>query len=187
MTAVPTWILTQCVKLTLTRSPVATIYCHLATYFSFSSVILGNNVSGWLGCVVHGMRDITHEPMRPTEELENESEMTLELFGFVKQSAVTSHSPTAQLDSRQMPQAAKILLRHSRKQGASTVSGRIDTRMAEARQQKWHVLWVVPLLWQKWAQKPVCEGMCINEAWEDQETWTLEAAQVFWGCAPCSH
>ena len=37
--------------------------------------------------------------MRPSEELENESEMTLELFGFVKQSAVTSHFPTARLDS----------------------------------------------------------------------------------------
>ena len=37
--------------------------------------------------------------MWPSKELENESEMTLELFGFVKQSAVTSHSPTAQLDS----------------------------------------------------------------------------------------
>ena len=37
--------------------------------------------------------------MRPREELVNESEMTLELFGFVKQSVVTSHSPTARLDS----------------------------------------------------------------------------------------
>ena len=51
--------------------------------------------SGWLRCVAHGMRDITHEPMQPSEELENKSEMTLELFGFVKQSAMTSHSPTA--------------------------------------------------------------------------------------------
>ena len=40
--------------------------------------------------------------MRPCEELENESEMTLELLGFVKQSAVTSHSPIAQLDSDTM-------------------------------------------------------------------------------------
>ena len=29
------------------------------------------------------MRDITPEPMRQSEELENESEMTLELFGLV--------------------------------------------------------------------------------------------------------
>ena len=39
--------------------------------------------------------------MRPSGELENEprSEMTLELFGpFVKQSAVTSHSPIPRLD-----------------------------------------------------------------------------------------
>ena len=59
----------QCVKLTLARSPMATIYCHLVTYFSFPSAILGDKVSGWLGCAAHGMRDITHEPMRPTEEL----------------------------------------------------------------------------------------------------------------------
>ena len=78
----------------LTRSPLATIYRHLATYFSFPSTILGNKASGWLGCAAHGMRIIIREPMRPSEELENESEMTLELFGFVKQSAVTSHSPT---------------------------------------------------------------------------------------------
>ena len=45
------------------------------------------------------MHDITREPMRPSEELGNESEITLELFGFVKQSAMTSHSPTARLDS----------------------------------------------------------------------------------------
>ena len=45
------------------------------------------------------MFDIRREPMRPHEELENKSEMTLELFGFVKQSAVTSHSPTTRLDS----------------------------------------------------------------------------------------
>ena len=45
------------------------------------------------------MRDITCEPMRPCEELEDESEMTLELFRSVKQSSVASHSPTAQLDS----------------------------------------------------------------------------------------
>ena len=44
------------------------------------------------------MRDITREPMRPSEELKNKSVMTLELVGFVKQSTVTSHSPTAQLD-----------------------------------------------------------------------------------------
>ena len=50
-------------------------------------------------CAVDGMRDITREPMRPSEELKNESEMTLELFRFMKQSAVTSHSPTARLDS----------------------------------------------------------------------------------------
>ena len=37
--------------------------------------------------------------MWASEELENESEMTLELFGFVKQSVVTSHSPTTRLDS----------------------------------------------------------------------------------------
>ena len=45
------------------------------------------------------MHDITCEPMRPCEELEDESEMTLELFGSVKQLAVTSHSPTTRLDS----------------------------------------------------------------------------------------
>ena len=44
------------------------------------------------------MRDITREPMLLSEELENELEMTLELFGFVKQSAVTFNSPTARLD-----------------------------------------------------------------------------------------
>ena len=78
---------------------MATIYCCLATYFSFPSAILGDKASGWLGCAAHGMCDITCEPMRPSEELENESEMTLELFGpLVKQSAVTSHSPTARLD-----------------------------------------------------------------------------------------
>ena len=43
---------------------------------------------------MHGLHDITCEPMWASEELENESEMTLELFGFVKQSVVTSHSPT---------------------------------------------------------------------------------------------
>ena len=72
---------------------------HLSTYFSFPSAILGNKASGWLGCAAHGMHDITREPMRPGEELENESEMTLEPFGFVKQSVVTSHSPTTRLDS----------------------------------------------------------------------------------------
>ena len=71
---------------------MVTIYRHLATYFSFPSAILGDKASSWLGCAVHGMRDITREPMRPSEE------MTLELFGFVKQSAMTSHSPTARLD-----------------------------------------------------------------------------------------
>ena len=61
--------------------------------------ILGDKASSWLGCAVHGMRHVTREPMRPSGELENESEMTLELFGpFVKQSAVTSHSPTPRLD-----------------------------------------------------------------------------------------
>ena len=44
------------------------------------------------------MRDITREPMWPSEELKNKSVMTLELVGFVKQSTVTSHSPTTQLD-----------------------------------------------------------------------------------------
>ena len=81
---------------------MTTIYRHLhvATYSSFPSAILGNKASGCLlGCAAHSMRDITCEPMWPSEELENESEMTLELFGFVKQSAVTSHSPTARLDS----------------------------------------------------------------------------------------
>ena len=78
---------------------MATIYRHSATYFSFLSAILGNKALCWLGCAAHGMRDVTHEPMWPSKELENESEMTLELFRFVKQSAVTSHSPTAQLDS----------------------------------------------------------------------------------------
>ena len=48
----------QCVKLLLARSPMASMYCHLATYFLFLSTILGNKVSGWLGCAVHGMRDI---------------------------------------------------------------------------------------------------------------------------------
>ena len=45
------------------------------------------------------MHDITRESMRSSEELENESEMTLELFGFAKQLAMTSHSPTTRLDS----------------------------------------------------------------------------------------
>ena len=36
------------------------------------------HASGWLRCAAHGMRDITREPMWPSEELENESEeMTL--------------------------------------------------------------------------------------------------------------
>ena len=69
--------------------------------------------------------------MRPCEELANESEMTLELFGFLKQSAVTSYSPTARLDSdttkADMPQAAKILPRQPRKGGASIVSEQRDT------------------------------------------------------------
>ena len=78
---------------------MATMYCHLVTYFVFPSAILGDKASGWLGCVAHGMRDITREPLRPSEELKNESVMTLELFGFEKQSTVTSHSPTTQLDS----------------------------------------------------------------------------------------
>ena len=76
------------------------------------------------------MYDIAREPMQPSEELGNESEITLELFGFVKQLAMTSLSPTARLETviprRQMPQAAKILPCHSRKRGASTVSGRRD-------------------------------------------------------------
>ena len=78
-------------KLTLARSPMATIYRHLATYFSFPRAILVDKASGWLGCAVHGMCYITRE-----------SEMTLELFRFVKQSAMTSHSPTARLDSDTM-------------------------------------------------------------------------------------
>ena len=57
------------------------------------------------------MYDIAREPMQPSEELGNESEITLELFGFVKQLAMTSLSPTARLETviprRQMPQAAK--------------------------------------------------------------------------------
>ena len=61
-----------CVKLTLARLPMATIYCHLATYFSFPGAILGHKTSGWLGCAVHSMRDITREPMWPSEKLENE-------------------------------------------------------------------------------------------------------------------
>ena len=78
---------------------MATIYHHLATYFSFPSAILGDKASGWLGCAAHGICDMTREPMWPSGELKNESEMTLELFRpFVKQSAVTSHSPTPQLD-----------------------------------------------------------------------------------------
>ena len=81
---------------------MATIYCHLVTYFSFPSVILGDKMSGWLGCAAHGMCKLAREPMWPSEELQNESETTLELFGFVKQSAVTSHSPTARLDSDTM-------------------------------------------------------------------------------------
>ena len=67
-----------------------------------SSTILGDKVSGWLESVAHGMHDITRESMRPSEELENESEMTLELFGVAKQLAMTSHSPTTQLDSNTM-------------------------------------------------------------------------------------
>ena len=92
-------------KLTLARLPTATIYRHLATYFSFPSAICTQTVytnnriveherwqkykvpntllggcktgslcdkgSGWLECAADGMHDITHEPMRPSEELEN--------------------------------------------------------------------------------------------------------------------
>ena len=76
------------------------------TYFSFPSTILGDKASGWLKCAAHGMHDITCESMQSSEELENESEMTLELFGFAKQLAMTSHSPTAQLDSDTMQAAA---------------------------------------------------------------------------------
>ena len=43
--------------------------------FSFPSAILGDKASGWLGCAAHGMRDTTCEPMRPSGELENESEI----------------------------------------------------------------------------------------------------------------
>ena len=32
----------QCVQLMLARSPMVTMYCHLATYFSFLSAILGD-------------------------------------------------------------------------------------------------------------------------------------------------
>ena len=64
-------------------APMVTIYHHLATYFSFPSAILSDKVSGWLGCAAHNMRDITREPMQPSEELENKSEMTSELFGCV--------------------------------------------------------------------------------------------------------
>ena len=58
----------QCVKLTLARSPMATIYHHLVTYFSFPGAILGDKASGWLGCAAHSMRDITREPMQPSEK-----------------------------------------------------------------------------------------------------------------------
>ena len=91
--------LSQCVKKTVARSPMATIYMyrHLAT-FHFLAPFLAT-ASGWLGCAAHGMRDITREPMQPSGELENESEMTSEPSGpFVKQSAVTSHSLTLRLD-----------------------------------------------------------------------------------------
>ena len=65
--------------------------------FSFLAPFLAI-ASCWLGCAAHSMRDITREPMWPSEELKNKSVMTLELVGFVKQSTVTSHSPTARLD-----------------------------------------------------------------------------------------
>ena len=78
---------------------MATIYIVAIGDLAFPSAILGDRASGWLGCAAHSMRAITREPMRPSKELENESEMTLELFGFVKQSGVTSHSPMARLDS----------------------------------------------------------------------------------------
>ena len=120
---------------------MATVYCHLATYFSFPSAILGDKASGWLGCAAHGMRDITRESMRPSEKLENESEMILELFGFVKQSVMTSHSPTAQLDS-DATQADSSSSKNpttppsKRRRFNSEWPGRA-TRMAEARQRKW--------------------------------------------------
>ena len=94
--------LTQCVKLMLVRLLMVTIYRHLATYFSFPSAILGDKASGWLGCAVHSMRNITREPMRPSEELKNECLDLFHVFGFVKQSVMTSHSPTARLDSDTM-------------------------------------------------------------------------------------
>ena len=65
---------------------MARIYHHLVTYFAFPSAILSDKASGWLGCAAHNMRDITREPMRPSEELENKSEMTSELFGCVDSS-----------------------------------------------------------------------------------------------------
>ena len=43
------------------------------------------------------MRHITRESMRPSEELENDPEMTLELFGF-EAVGWTSHSPIVRLD-----------------------------------------------------------------------------------------
>ena len=75
---------------------------------------------------MHGMRNITREPMRPSEELENEC---LELFGFVKQSAMTSHSLTARLDSdttQADASSSKNPTAPPSKGGASTVSGRRD-------------------------------------------------------------
>ena len=68
----------QCVKLTLARSPMVTIYRHLVTYFLLPSTILGDKAPGWLGCAAYGMRDITREPMWSSEELKNKSKMTLE-------------------------------------------------------------------------------------------------------------
>ena len=41
----------------------------LSDLLSFCSAILGDKASGWLGCAAHGMRDITHEPMQPSEAL----------------------------------------------------------------------------------------------------------------------
>ena len=100
---------------------------------------------------MRGMRDITREPMRPSGELENESEMTLELFGpFVKQSAVTSHSPTPRLDGN-ITQA--------------DASSSKNLAAPPSKRRRFNSEWAEGgAIASTQAQEPVCEGMCINNA-----------------------
>ena len=153
---------------------MVTIYHHWATYFLFPSTILGDKASGWLKCAAHGMHDITHESMWSREELKNESEMTLELFGVVKQLAMTSYSPTARLDgdttqaapsSSKNPTTPPSKRRHLNSEWAEgCANGKPDNENGAMFCE-----WCRTLLQQKWAQEQVCEGMCINEAWEHMD------------------